>query len=184
MRDLDTRKLAGGGDPTKAAVSDGVTQAGKTRRTVLAGAGAVGVAGVLAACGGADGSGGGGSPGAASATGAAGGEVKTSEVPVGGGIVVAAKRFVVTQPTPGTFKAFDATCTHQGCEVATVSAGGRSTARATEASTTSPMAPSPAVRRPLRWRPSAPPCPATRSPSPDRCCGEAGVAASPRGATR
>jgi Rieske Fe-S protein len=123
MRDLDTRKLAGGGDPTKAAVSDGVTQAGKTRRTVLAGAGAVGVAGVLAACGGADGSGGGGSPGAASATGAAGGEVKTSEVPVGGGIVVAAKRFVVTQPTPGTFKAFDATCTHQGCEVATVSAG-------------------------------------------------------------
>ncbi len=93
---------------------------GSTRRAMLAGAGVVGIAGVLAACGGGSG---GGSPGSGSQTAAMGGEVKTSAVPVGGGIVVAAKRFVVTQPTAGTFKAFDATCTHQGCEVASVSSG-------------------------------------------------------------
>ena len=115
-----------------------------TRRAILAGAGAAGLAGVLAACGGgesgepaAGGSPAGsatnppvsGSPGPASPTAAAspsagaGEGIKTSDVPVGGGIVVENRGIVVTQPTAGTFKAFDATCTHQGCEVASVSSG-------------------------------------------------------------
>jgi Rieske Fe-S protein len=31
------------------------------------------------------------------------------------------QNIVVTQPTDGTFQAFNATCTHQGCQVAGVS---------------------------------------------------------------
>ena len=44
-------------------------------------------------------------------------------IPVGGGKVVSAKQIVITQPTAGTFKAFTAVCTHQGCTVATVAGG-------------------------------------------------------------
>src|SRR5579859_2488101 len=47
----------------------------------------------------------------------------TSQVPVGGGEILTAKKVVVTQPQAGTFKAFSAVCTHQGCIVATVSGG-------------------------------------------------------------
>lgn len=39
----------------------------------------------------------------------------TSEVPVGGGVVIKASEVVVTQPTEGEFLAFSAICTHQGC---------------------------------------------------------------------
>jgi Rieske Fe-S protein len=49
--------------------------------------------------------------------------VKTAEVPVGGGVILAAQRIVVTQPTAGRFKAFSTTCTHQGCEVTSVANG-------------------------------------------------------------
>ena len=52
--------------------------------------------------------------------GAANALAKTSQVPVGGGIVVTAsdgKKIVLAQPTAGEFKAFDATCTHQGTPV-------------------------------------------------------------------
>lgn len=45
---------------------------------------------------------------------------KTSAVPVGGGVVVKARKVVVTQPEKGTFKAYSAICTHQGCTVAEV----------------------------------------------------------------
>lgn len=48
--------------------------------------------------------------------------VKTSEVPVGGGVVVN-KTYVVTQPRQGEFKAFSAICTHAGCPVNSVSGG-------------------------------------------------------------
>ena len=47
----------------------------------------------------------------------------TSEIEVGGGTVFTDQRIVVTQPTEGDFKAFDATCTHQGCLVGEVSGG-------------------------------------------------------------
>lgn len=47
----------------------------------------------------------------------------TSEIPVGGGTVFEEQKVVVTQPTEGDFKAYSATCTHQGCLVATVEDG-------------------------------------------------------------
>jgi Rieske Fe-S protein len=46
---------------------------------------------------------------------------KTSDVPVGSGVIV--DDVVVTQPSEGMFKGFSATCTHLGCTVATVADG-------------------------------------------------------------
>lgn len=46
-----------------------------------------------------------------------------SEVPVGGGKIFAEDNVVVTQPTAGAFKAFSATCTHRGCQVASIANG-------------------------------------------------------------
>ncbi len=46
-----------------------------------------------------------------------------ADVPVGGGVVLADQGLVVTQPVAGTFKAFSATCTHQGCAVIEVADG-------------------------------------------------------------
>jgi Rieske Fe-S protein len=65
---------------------------------------------------------------AASASGAAGGNApaalaSTSQVPVGGGTILTAKKIVITQPQSGTFKAFTAVCTHAGCTVTSVSGG-------------------------------------------------------------
>jgi nitrite reductase/ring-hydroxylating ferredoxin subunit len=47
----------------------------------------------------------------------------TSAVPVGGGVVLADRSIVVTQPRSGEFRAFTAICTHQGCTVANVTGG-------------------------------------------------------------
>lgn len=67
-----------------------------------------------------------GTPGTgAGAGGGAGGGgaglVAAADVPVGGGIVVGEQKLVVTQPTKGAFKAFSSTCTHQHCQVTSVS---------------------------------------------------------------
>ena len=115
------------------------------RRTLLLGTAAVGTvlgAGLTAGCGGDSGDATAASdsatpptagstpasPGADRATGSegdAGGAplAATSAVPVGGGVIDAGAKVVVTQPTAGTIKAFSAVCTHAGCLVSSVSDG-------------------------------------------------------------
>ncbi len=60
---------------------------------------------------------------ASSAAGAASEAIAEADVPVGGGVVIAAIKTVVTQPTEGDYKAFSAVCTHQGCLVDKVEGG-------------------------------------------------------------
>jgi Rieske Fe-S protein len=111
-----------------------------SRRTVLAGAGAV-CAAALAGCstynsnsGGVDAPQGAQSTESSSAPAASGSGAgsggggaavlaKTSDVPVGGGTILADKKIVITQPQSGTFHAFTAVCTHAGCTVGSVSSG-------------------------------------------------------------
>lgn len=89
------------------------------RRGVLTGAGALG----LVAVGGCAGGGGGARKPALPD--AIKGKViaRTSEIPVGGGKIISAHKIVVTQPTKGTYKAFTAVCTHQGCTVGEITGG-------------------------------------------------------------
>lgn len=49
--------------------------------------------------------------------------VATADVPVGGGVILRSRNVVVTQPEEGQFEGFSATCTHEGCILATVAAG-------------------------------------------------------------
>jgi len=93
-----------------------------SRRGVLLGAGAVGAGVVLAACGGKESASPAGTS-TSSETKAAAPSVKTADVPVGGGVVLAAAKVVVTQPKAGEFKAFTAVCTHKQCTVSKVSDG-------------------------------------------------------------
>ncbi|WP_433338085.1 Rieske (2Fe-2S) protein [Spirillospora sp. CA-294931] len=102
---------------------------GETRRKVLLGVGAVGVAGLAAACGGDDGkddssgdAGSGQTPTQSSGNGAGGAVLaKTADIPVGGGKIFKKEKVVVVQPAAGQFKAYDATCTHKGCPVSQIS---------------------------------------------------------------
>ncbi|MEH0421719.1 Rieske (2Fe-2S) protein [Streptomyces sp. B21-083] len=93
---------------------------GPGRRTVMAAAGAAGLAVALTACGSEDDS-------SASATeqGAAAGTAlaKTSDIPEGGGKIFKDQGVVVTQPTAGTYKAFSSKCTHAGCAVTGITNG-------------------------------------------------------------
>jgi Rieske Fe-S protein len=47
----------------------------------------------------------------------------TTDIPVGGGVILKDAALVITQPKAGTFKAFSAICTHQGCTVNAVEDG-------------------------------------------------------------
>jgi nitrite reductase/ring-hydroxylating ferredoxin subunit len=106
------------------------------RRALLAGAG-VTCAAMLAGCSTHDASNGGSTPSAAgaatSAAGAAtsaagsappaGALASTSQIPDGGGKIIDGVNIVITQPQTGSFRAFTAICTHQGCIVSRVSNG-------------------------------------------------------------
>lgn len=97
------------------------------RRTVIASGGALAAVGVLAACG--------GSQTAEEVVGEdpqtppdapesgpidSAGQLTTSEVPVGGGVILEDSKVVVVQPEAGAFAAFTAVCPHQGCLVTSV----------------------------------------------------------------
>lgn len=116
QQDLDSDT----GESSRKTRTTEVTGTRLRRRTVLAAAGVVGAAGVLAACGGSD---------SEVAGDAESGDTdkttdvpddsaaiaSTSDVPVGGAVFVESRSIVVTQPSDGEFKAFEARCPHQGC---------------------------------------------------------------------
>ena len=77
-----------------------------TRRAVLSSAGIAAITLCLGGCG---------SAGSDAAGSAGPATVPASEIPIGGGKIVG--RFVVTQPTKGTFEAFSYLCTHQNLPV-------------------------------------------------------------------
>lgn len=107
-----------------------------TRRAVVAGGCGLAAVTALSACTGYGASGpvtgspasvpneaAGAAGGAADGTAAGAAVAAVADVPVGGGVVLAAQDLVVTQPVAGTFKGFSATCTHQGCTVNEVTDG-------------------------------------------------------------
>lgn len=84
-----------------------------TRRDALGLATTAGAALSLTACGGGE-----DDEGAADGSGGGSGDsvsVPVADVPEGGGVVT--DGIVVTQPSEGEYKAFDAKCPHQGCAV-------------------------------------------------------------------
>ena len=102
------------------------------RRQLMTGAAVLAGATAVAACGGASNSASSSAsssaPAPASSSGQAGpGAVvaQTTDVPVGGGIIVDSdgQKFAVTQPAAGTFACFSAVCPHQGCNCNQVADG-------------------------------------------------------------
>lgn len=47
--------------------------------------------------------------------------VSITDIPIGGGVIVAEPPIVLTQPAEGEIKAFTSICPHQGCKVSEVS---------------------------------------------------------------
>ena len=93
-----------------------------SRRTVVA-AGAAAAMAAVAGCstyGEAQNSPPSSAPGSAPANGVL---TKTSDVPVGGGLIIGASQVVITQPKAGTFKGFTSICTHMQCQLASVEGG-------------------------------------------------------------
>jgi Rieske Fe-S protein len=92
------------------------------RRMVIRTAGVVGVgvlgAATLTACGGGSGE---STPIVKPTSGAR--TIKTSRIPLGGGLIIPVKSIVVTQPKAGEFKAFSCFCTHKGCTVSDIADG-------------------------------------------------------------
>jgi len=108
------------------------TMPSPSRRAVLRGAGLAAVTvGAAAACGSGDTDDTSAAPSSTTSTSAspsssAAGPAElasVADVPVGGGMVVAAQKVVLTQPTAGDIKAFSTRCTHQGCAVSSVKDG-------------------------------------------------------------
>lgn len=120
---------AGGANPRTEGIVDGASGhvcgcVSRRQSFVVAGAAVAGTAG-LTACGAAEDAVQNAASSAASAassaaSSAAGDLIKAAEIPVGGGTVFPDLKVVVTQPTAGDYKAFSATCTHQGCSVESV----------------------------------------------------------------
>jgi len=115
-----------------------VTDFEASRRNMLTGIAAAGIAvPVLAACGSDDSVTGTTSSGttdstspsasssssSSSSSSGSGDTIPTADIPEGGGKIFASDKIVVTQPAAGEFKAFTAVCTHQGCIVANVKDG-------------------------------------------------------------
>ncbi len=100
-----------------AAATAALAVAGCTTYTPGSGSDAEEPAGTGASAGGVPGS------AAAGAGGTDAGLGPAADVPVGGGTVFKDRKVVVTQPAAGNYKAFSATCPHQGCSVNEVAGG-------------------------------------------------------------
>jgi nitrite reductase/ring-hydroxylating ferredoxin subunit len=128
-------------DPDVTEPAEG-TDLATTRRTLLRSAVLAGVATpILAACGGGDDEPSASSPSSSSPQGedpapsdgqssqggggggAADAIAKTSDVPEGGGVILADPGIVITQPAAGEFKGFTNICTHQSCPLDNVTDG-------------------------------------------------------------
>jgi Rieske Fe-S protein len=108
-------------EPLRRAAGSACGCVSRRQSFVVAGAAVAGTAG-LTACGAAGDAVQGAASSAASAASsaaasAAGGLIQAAQIPVGGGRVFEDLKVVVTQPTAGDYKAFSATCPHQGCTV-------------------------------------------------------------------